>query len=186
MDFDASTANPATDGVRVFASIGSLADIHDAVRDRFEALELSRAAIDHAAGLADGHASKLLARPPIKRFADLSLFATLEAAGLRLALIEDPAALAQAQGYEKRVRHKVRCKPAGTRRMLAASRPTVLRELATKGGKARMARLTPAGRHRLAKLAAKARWSPTSRRSSRKKTSRSSATASTSRYRTRT
>lgn len=156
---NAQMANPATDGVRVFASVGSLEEIHDALRTRFEALELSRATIDAAAGLAEGHASKLLAMPPIRRFGDLSLFTTLEAAGLRLALIEDPAALTRAREHEKRARHQVRCQPAGTPRMIAASRPTVLRELATAGGKARMAKLTPAGRRRLGRLAAKARWS---------------------------
>jgi hypothetical protein len=35
----------------------------------------------------------------------------------------------------------------------------VLREATSKAGTARMQKLTPAGRRRLAKLAAKARWS---------------------------
>jgi hypothetical protein len=164
LDPNAQMANPATDGVRVFASIGSIEDIHDALRNRFEALQLSRAVIDAAAGLADGHASKLFSVPPIKRLGNLSLFPTLEAAGLRLALIEDPEAMVRTQGHQKRARNQVRCKPAGTRRMIAASRPTVLRELATKGGRARMAKMTPDGRRQLAKLAAKARWSKSKHR----------------------
>jgi hypothetical protein len=148
----------ATD-VRVFAEIGSLDDIHAALRDRFEALEISRATIDAVAGLTDGYAGKLLAMPPIKRFGHTSLFPTLQVAGLRLVLIEDEDALARTRKLRKRVRNQVRCKPAGATRTLAASRPAVLRELATKGGKARMANLTSAARRRLAKAAAQARWS---------------------------
>jgi hypothetical protein len=148
----------ATADVRVFASVDSLADIHAALRDRFEALEISRAEIDAAAGLADGYASKLLAAPPIKHFGLMSLFPTLQIAGLRLALIEDPAAAARTAKLKKRVRHKVRCQPAGSARMVAATRPTVLRELGAKGGNARMAKLTPDGRRQLASRAAKARW----------------------------
>lgn len=146
------------DAVRVFAAIGSMADIHEALRARFDALELSRTTIDAAAGLADGYASKLLANPPIRGFGDVSLFPTLEVAGLRLALIEDPEAAARTAKLQKRARSQVRCQAAGTRRMIAAIRPAVLRELGAKGGKARMAKLTPAERRRLGKLAARARW----------------------------
>jgi hypothetical protein len=46
---------------QIIASVGSMADIREALRARFETLEISRTTIDEAAGLADGHASKLLA-----------------------------------------------------------------------------------------------------------------------------
>jgi hypothetical protein len=150
------TAIVASPGVHVF--VGSMADIREALRARFDTLELARITIDAAAGLADGHASKLLAEPPIRRFSDVTLWPVLQVAGLRLALVEDPETAARAAKLKKRVQHKVRYQAAGTARMIAASRPTVLRELGAKGGKARMEKLTSAGRRRLAKLAARARW----------------------------
>jgi hypothetical protein len=150
------TSNLDAGAVRVFASIGSIDDIHVALRERFEALDLSRAAIDAAVGLADGHAAKLLAMPPIKRFGDLTLFPTLEAAGLRLALIEDPAAMERVKSHPKRVRSQVRQRVS--MRMVEACRTTVLRELTSKAGKARLVKMTSAARRRVAKLAAAARW----------------------------
>jgi hypothetical protein len=95
-----------TTDVRVFASIGSMADVREALRARFDALELARTTIDAAAGLADGHASKLLAG--LKHFGDVSLFPTIEVAGLRLVLIEDEEATARSAKLQKRVAYKVR------------------------------------------------------------------------------
>jgi hypothetical protein len=92
--------------VRVFASISSMADVREALRARFDALELARTTIDAAAGLADGHASKLLAG--LKQFGDVSLFLTIEVAGLRMVLIEDPEAAARTAKLQKRVAYKVR------------------------------------------------------------------------------
>jgi hypothetical protein len=155
----APTASPAD--VRVFAEIGSMDDIHTALRARFDDLELSRATIDHAAGLTDGYAGKLLAVPPIKRFGQTSLFPTLEVAGLRLALIEDADALARTQGHPKRARNAVRQRVST--RLVEACRTEVLRELTSKAGKARMTKMTAAARKRIAKLAAKARWAKAKR-----------------------
>jgi hypothetical protein len=99
-----------------------------------------------AAGLADGHASKLLCG--LSNFGALTLFPVLEIAGLRLALVEDPGALERASKLKKRASEQVRHQLAGvTRGMLKACRPAVLSELAAKGGKARMARLSPALDH---------------------------------------
>jgi hypothetical protein len=109
-----------------------------------------------AAGLADGHASKLLCG--LSNFGALTLFPVLEIAGLRLALVEDPAALERASKLKKRASEQVRHQLAGvTRGMLKACRPAVLSELAAKGGKARMARLSPEQRSALGRLAARAR-----------------------------
>jgi hypothetical protein len=141
---------------QIIAEIRSLADIHDALRARFEALELSRITIGAAAGLTDGHASKLLSPVPVKRFGDVSLWPTLEVAGVKLCLVE---ALARVTSkLAKRARNAVRCQRVSTH-MVEASRAVVLREAASKAGTARMAKLTTAARKRLAKAAAKARWS---------------------------
>jgi hypothetical protein len=146
------------DAVKVFASVGSIEDIHDALRLRFDALEISRASIDAAAGLPDGYASKLLAPVPIKRFGDISLWPTLQVAGLRLALIEDPNTLAQTARITKRDRSQVRHQLAGIAPVEACGAAT-FSDLARKGGTARMSKLTVAARRRLGKLAARARWS---------------------------
>ena len=81
--------------MNVVAELHSLRDIHLALRERFDHLAISRATIDAAAGLADGHASHLLALRPMKHFGDISLWPTLEVAGLKMVLIEDPDALAR-------------------------------------------------------------------------------------------
>jgi hypothetical protein len=57
---------------QIVASVGSIDDIRQVLRARFDALELSRTTIDEAAGLADGHASKLLAG--LTGFGPLTLF----------------------------------------------------------------------------------------------------------------
>jgi hypothetical protein len=94
---------------QIIAEIRSMADIHDALRARFEALELSRVTIGAAAGLSDGHASKLLSPVPVKRFGDVSLWPTLEVAGVKLCLVEDPDAARVTSKLAKRARNAVRC-----------------------------------------------------------------------------
>jgi hypothetical protein len=49
-------------------------------------------------------------------------------------------------------------------RLVEACRPTVLRELTSRAGKARLIKMTAAARKRIAKLAAKARWAKAKRR----------------------
>jgi hypothetical protein len=162
--------------VKVFASIGSLQDIHNVLRERFEALEFSRATIDAAAGLAHGHAAKLFAEPPIKRFGDLTFFTTIEAAGLRLVLVEDPAAMERVKEHPKRVRSQIRQRVsqrmlesvksllfaemgrAGGKVRAATMSATLASKIGRKAGRARMRRLTKEQRSALAGLAAKARW----------------------------
>ena len=139
---------------QIIASVSSMADIRDALRARFEALEISRATIDEAAGLADGHASKLLAG--LKNFGTVTLFPVLETAGLRLALVEDADATARAQALPKRTSQQVRHRVST--HLMEACRTAVLHELTSKAGKARMTKMTAAARKRIAKLAAKARW----------------------------
>ncbi|WP_441267983.1 hypothetical protein AB7G19_17105 [Bradyrhizobium sp. 215_C5_N1_1] len=66
-----------------------------ALRDRAVEMQISREDIGKIAGLAGGHASKLLSRKPSKTFGPLTLGATLETLGLRLMLVEDTAASAR-------------------------------------------------------------------------------------------
>jgi hypothetical protein len=140
----------------IFASVSSMADIREALRTRFDALEIARTTIDDAAGLQEGYSAKLLAG--LKGFGPTTLFPMLETAGLRLALVEDPEALERARKLEKRVAQAVRCRAVGMA-TLKAARPVVLRELGAKGGRATMAKRTAETRRALAQAAANARWS---------------------------
>jgi hypothetical protein len=65
----------------------TLEDLRLALRARAEALNISRETLDAAAGLAAGHASKILAPRPIKRIGGRTLPLLLGALGLRLVLI---------------------------------------------------------------------------------------------------
>jgi hypothetical protein len=146
----------------VFAEPGSPGEIHAALRQRFDALQISRLTIDDGAGLPDGYASKVLCSPPMKGLSVENLCRLLVVAGLRLNLVEDPVALARVtarlpkrDGRAVRVGHQRRpSEPAG----IGPSRTVVLSELGREGGKARMAQLTPEARRELAIRAAAARW----------------------------
>jgi hypothetical protein len=146
--------------VRVFAPIDSMPDLHAAVRARVEELELSRATIDAAAGIPDGYAAKLLAQLPVKRFGATSMWPVLRVVGLKLALVDDPEALASVTfKLPKRDRAQVRSRcqadaGLGTKPSLTA----ILSSAGSRGGKARMRKLSPAARRRLARSAAAARW----------------------------
>jgi hypothetical protein len=139
----------------IVAEVSSMADIREALRTRFEALEIARTTIDAAAGIPDGYASKLLAG--IKNFGTVTLFPVLETAGLRLALVDDPAALERARKLKKRASEQVRCR-AVSKTALKAARPVVLSELGAKGGRAAMAKLSPEERREFGRQAALARW----------------------------
>jgi hypothetical protein len=139
----------------IVAEVSSMADIREALRARFEALEIARTTIDAAAGIPDGYASKLLAG--IKNFGTVTLFPVLETAGLRLALVDDPAALERVRKLKKRVSAQVRYQAVG-KAALKAARPVVLREQGARGGRARMATMSPEERSEFGRQAVQARW----------------------------
>jgi hypothetical protein len=156
MSFELPPTAQVPPRVPIIAEVSSMTDIREALRARFETMQISRTTIDAAAGLADGHASKLLAG--LTGFGPLTLFPVLEIAGLRLALVDDPAAFERASKLKKRASEQVRCRPLG-KAVMKAARPAVLRELGAKGGRASMAKLSPDQRRELAQVAARARWS---------------------------
>jgi hypothetical protein len=139
----------------IVAEVSSMADIREALRARFDSLELARTTIDDAAGLHEGYSAKLLAG--LVGFGTTSLFPMIETAGLRLALVDDPAALARTSKLKKRVSAQVRYQAVG-KATLKAARPVVLRELGAKGGRARMAKLSPEERSEFGRQAVQARW----------------------------
>jgi len=69
--------------------ITSYEDAVNAFRDRADELEISRNELDRNTGLADGHASMLLMKSPMKVFGPVSLPAMLQVLGLRFRIEED-------------------------------------------------------------------------------------------------
>jgi hypothetical protein len=68
-------------------------DLQNALRTRSDELNMTRAALDQRAGLADGHASKLLAPRARKRLGKVSFELVLAALGLAVVVVEDSEAV---------------------------------------------------------------------------------------------
>jgi hypothetical protein len=72
------------------AVVRSYDHLRHAIADWCEQIHMSRAELDADAGLADGHAAKLLARRARRRLGPVSLGRVLAAAGLVLIVARDP------------------------------------------------------------------------------------------------
>lgn len=150
------------------ATIRTYEEFHAALRARADELGVSRETIDELGCLTDGHASKLLAPNPIKIIGRVSFGPMLQALGLMLLIVEDPEALARtirkgAKRDDKMVRY---AKPSGIdgrsrilRRKVKLALHNHMSALGRSGGRARMAQASPSVRRRLARTAAKVRWS---------------------------
>jgi hypothetical protein len=79
----------ADDQPRELGQITGYADLHRLMRERAAELNISRSDIDRLAGLASGHAGKLLAPRPIRRLGDDTLGFVLPALGMKLVAMED-------------------------------------------------------------------------------------------------
>jgi hypothetical protein len=75
------------------AVVNSLDDLVPIVSARIAALGVSYETIDHVAGLSVGYTAKLLGPNPAKHLGRTSAPAMCGAVGLKLAVIDDPAAL---------------------------------------------------------------------------------------------
>ena len=78
------------DDLTPIAVVRSYDDLRHAIADWCDQIHMTRAQLDVEADIADGHASKLLARRARKRLGPVSLGRVLEAAGLLLILGRDP------------------------------------------------------------------------------------------------
>jgi hypothetical protein len=153
----------------VLADVGSPADLHNALRERAEQLELSRAVLDEVAGLPTGYAGKLLAAEPQKTLGPLSMAPLLGALGCRLVLVGDPAALARLQRVPKRDGKHVRSGSNHWRNAKKAEAPPPANDApvslaAVRLNKARSEALSDERRTELARQAAQARWGARRRR----------------------
>jgi hypothetical protein len=131
------------------AAVRSYDDLRRVVADWCESIHMTRAELDVEAGLADGHAGKLLARRARKKLSIVSLGRIMAAAGLVLIVARDneaPQRKSHASTYASTTRQNHWRRNRGTawgRRMAA------LRAL----------KLAPEQRSEIARKAAGARWS---------------------------
>jgi hypothetical protein len=150
----------------MLAGMKQLAICHDynellaAIRHRRDELRISHFTLDHVSGIPSGYASKLLASPPMKRLGALSLGPVLGALGLRLLVVDDPAALARvsARLVKKQRKHADRSmltdQPCQRQRFL----PFLDRAFARTARARGLSLQTPQRRQEIARKAAKARW----------------------------
>jgi hypothetical protein len=153
-----SDATPAPSDLPAIGTVTDYAGLLTVLRQRADALRVSRGTIDTLAGWAEGYASKLLAPAHPKLLGERSLGLLLEVLGVQLRVVEDPVALAK---YQKRrtlraewqVRNDM-LSIAGRRRREWLFSPERAKQCAA----LRMAKLSPEKRQKLARRAARARW----------------------------
>jgi hypothetical protein len=153
----------ANDTPRQLGVVRSYADLHAVLRERAEALDVSRESIDYASGLQNGYSSKILSPRPRKRLGPLSMQLMLETLGLALVVVEDQAAVERIT--RKLPKREVRVPMQAVLRENGrhAQSPNVvslrhLRKIARKGGEAYARKASSATKRRVAKAGAKARW----------------------------
>lgn len=150
-----------------------ISEIHDLdhlqaiLRDVADERGMSRLTIDAQGGLADGHASKLLALIPTKRMGPETMPKLLRALGVRLVLEDDPAALGEISDllHGRDERHANTCRASIKTKTLSYVNKVAerivrrkLRQLTSLGGQGRAKSLSPEHRSRIASIAAKERW----------------------------
>jgi hypothetical protein len=99
-------------GPRVLATVTDYADLVGALRQRCDQLNVTFEQVDEVAGFCDRYTSKLLcpSARPLRKFGHVSLGVLLGALGLKLQLVEDPAALARVRD---RYRPRKHARPRG-------------------------------------------------------------------------
>jgi hypothetical protein len=147
--------------------VRSLEDIQVELRAIAETRGMTRLTIDELAGLASGHAAKLLGPIPAKRLGPETLPRLLRALALRLVLEDDPERLAEiAEHLHGRSEGHANAY-AGSRKLKTLSYVNKLaarmvkrdrRKWALLANKQRMAALSPEHRTRIAKIASRAFW----------------------------
>jgi hypothetical protein len=126
-----------------------------AIRNRVTALGIHGTRFDNLAGWPEGYLSKLVCAHPVRRVGIQSMGILLSTIGVKGLLVEDPRGTERLRRLQPRNLSYVRTMPASAGMILTAR---MLKRIRRLGGQARMARLTPKERSKLAKKAAAARW----------------------------
>jgi hypothetical protein len=139
---------------RELANVTSYNDLHVAMRARAAELKISRAEIDRLAGLASGHAGKLLAPRPLKRLGDDLVGFVIPALAMKLVLIEDLQSLAQIRA-RSRIRDERAVRSAAVEFTISRR---FLRRIGKKGGANSRKYMTRARASALSRKANMIRW----------------------------
>jgi hypothetical protein len=138
---------------RQIAVIRSYDDLHRGLRDRSSELGMTRADLDAKAGLADGHAGKLLGQRQVKRFGNLTLGLVMGALKVALVMVEDSDIVAPPAEHTD-ASHSMRATPGSGSRWRFPKGPDFARSM----GARRVHKQTPEQRSAAARKAAQARW----------------------------
>ena len=142
--------------------VTSYSELIGAIRDQVGRLEVRYEDFDALAGFASGLTGKAFGQAQVKRLGPEKLFDALRAAGLRLRVEEDPD---QAERMRRRIAENFIPRQANQARMGNYSSPPgthmysrVFKHFAQKGGKARIASMSPAELREHQRAASNARW----------------------------
>jgi hypothetical protein len=138
---------------RVIGEFDAYPGMIAALRARIAELDVSGERLDELAGLPRGYFQKLVGTRPKKRLGMQSLGDVFGALAIKAVLVEDEAALARISG--RLVKRKYAVQAAGLHLEISHR---FLRKIASMGGKARQAELTPRQRSALGRRLARARW----------------------------
>jgi hypothetical protein len=123
------------------------------LRARVAELDVSGECLDELAGTPKGYFQKLLGTRPVKRLGLRSLGDVFGALAVKAVLVEDEAAIARVSS--RWTKRKVSVPATGLHFEISHR---FLRKIASMGGKARIAKLTPKQRSALGRRLAMARW----------------------------
>ena len=141
----AESAQAPDTAPRPIATVRSYDDLRRVVAEHCASLGMSRAELDAEAGIADGHAAKLLARRARKKLGMVSLGRVMAAVGLVLQVAIDPDAqsLPQARPPREPRQHWRQKRGTGWGKRMAARRALAL---------------SAERRSEIGRIAAQARW----------------------------
>jgi hypothetical protein len=125
-----------------------------ALRRRLDELQLTHEIIDHLTGFQNGYSSKLLADPPQRRLGHFSLFVLLQTLGLDMVLVENPQAL---EGLKNPALRRRQAWVLKAPRIVVLT-PDFLRMIGTKGGRARVQKLSKQQHSKHARYMNRIRW----------------------------
>jgi hypothetical protein len=138
---------------RVLGEFDAYPGLLAALRARVAQLDISGERLDELAGLPRGYFQKLIGTRPVKRLGMQSLGDVFGALAIKAVLVEDHAALARISN--RLVKRKYAVRAAGLHLEISHR---FLRKIASMGGKARQAKLTPRQRSELGRKLANHRW----------------------------
>jgi len=142
------------EGPRVIADVRSYAEMLAALRARVAELQVNGERFDEYAGLPRGYLSKLVGANPVRRLGMTSFQAVLAGLGLRLLVIEDPAAT-------ERLKNKLLPRNSSYVRGVTTHwtlTDKIWRRRQNNGRKIRWEKLTKEQRSEVMRVLAKRRW----------------------------